>query len=251
MATGARVCQPATEILTPPAKRAALLSTKDTGRRSNVTLDLPPREKRPRDCQPATEILTPPAKRAARQGAGRPKGSFGRKRMRALLMPQVERGQVTSARLGVRDISSAMLAASQEVDRHEKDWRPVFLKRQSNKGVRRKEALRKLAKHRSQLEKAALASAACNEGWEKGVEHFRAVAKECDAVAATFAGIEETMDVSHAQAGKLHTKANALRGVYNKLLMGVSKRQAFEESAEFLELAVGTVKSIVPRATSW
>ncbi|CAN0267125.1 unnamed protein product, partial [Ectocarpus sp. 4 AP-2014] len=201
---------------------SAVLSTEDAGRRSNVTLTLPPREKRPRDCQPATEILTPPAKRAAREGAGRPKGSFDRKRMRALLdgyRAQVERGQVTSARLGVRDLSSAMLAASQEVDRHEKDWRPVFLKRQSNRAVRRKEALRKLAKHRSQLEKAALASAACKEGWEKGVEYFRAVAKECEsAVAATSAGIEETMDVSHAQAGKLHTKANALRGVYNKLL---------------------------------
>ncbi|CAM9441094.1 unnamed protein product [Ectocarpus sp. 4 AP-2014] len=140
-----------------------------------------------------------------------------------------------------------MLAAAQEVDRHEKDWRSVFLKRQSNKVVRRKEAMRKLTKHRSQLEKAALASAACKEGWEKGVEYFRAVAKECEsAVAATSPGIEETMDVSHAQAGKLHTKANALRGVYNKLLMGVSKRKAFEESAELLELAVGTVKKWEP-----
>ncbi|CAM9148621.1 unnamed protein product [Ectocarpus sp. 4 AP-2014] len=166
----------------------------------------------------------------------------------------VERGQVTSARLGVRDLSSAMLAASQEVDRHEKDWRPVF--RQGNKGVRRKEALRKLAKHRSQLEKAALESAACKEGWEKGVEYFRAVAKECEsAVAATSAGIEETMDVSHAQAGKLHTNTTALRGVNNKLLMGVSKRQASEESAEFSSWRWAPLRSgsssIVPRATSW
>ena len=50
------------------------------------------------------------------------------------------------------------------------------------------------------------------------------------------------MDVSHAQAGKLQQQANALRGVYNKLLMGVSNRQAFEETAAFLELAVGTIK---------
>lgn len=49
-------------------------------------------------------------------------------------------------------------------------------------------------------------------------------------------------DVSSAQAGKLLTKAHALRGVFNKLLKGVSKRQAPEESAEFLELAVGTFK---------
>lgn len=50
------------------------------------------------------------------------------------------------------------------------------------------------------------------------------------------------MDVSHAQAGKLLIKALALRGVYTKLLKGVSKRQAFEETAEFLEVAVGSVQ---------
>ena len=50
------------------------------------------------------------------------------------------------------------------------------------------------------------------------------------------------MDVSHAQAGKLLTQAHALTAVYGKLLKGVSKRQAFEESAEFLEMAVGTIK---------
>lgn len=50
------------------------------------------------------------------------------------------------------------------------------------------------------------------------------------------------MDVSHAQAGKLLTTALALRAVYTKLLKGVSKRQAFEESAEFLDLAVTTIK---------
>ncbi|CBJ31690.1 hypothetical protein Esi_0274_0025 [Ectocarpus siliculosus] len=136
-----------------------------------------------------------------------------------------------------------MLAASQEVDKHEKYWQPAFLKRQSNRGVCGKEALRKLAKHRSQPEKASLASAACKAGWEKGLEYFRAVAKECNgAVAATSAGLEETIDVSHAQAGKLLTQAHALRAVYSKLFQGVSKRQAFEESAEFLELAVGTIK---------
>lgn len=50
------------------------------------------------------------------------------------------------------------------------------------------------------------------------------------------------MDVSHAQAGKLLTQAHALKAVYSKLLKGVSKRQAFEESAEFLEVQVSTLK---------
>ena len=77
---------------------------------------------------------------------------------------QVEKGQLSFARLQVRDLGSAMLDASQEVDRHEIDWRPAFLKLQTNRGVGRKEALRKLAKHRSQLEKEALASAACKAG---------------------------------------------------------------------------------------
>ena len=47
------------------------------------------------------------------------------------------------------------------------------------------------------------------------------------------------MDVSHAQARRLLTKAHALRAVYNKLLKKVSKRQAFEDSAEFFELERG------------
>lgn len=50
------------------------------------------------------------------------------------------------------------------------------------------------------------------------------------------------MGVSHAQAGKLFTKALALRGVYSKLLKGASRREAFEESAEFLEVAPGSIK---------
>ena len=63
--------------------------------------------------------------------------------------------------------------------------------------MRRSEALRKLAKHRSQLEKAAVAAIACKVGWEKGVEYFRAVAKECQsAVAATSAGLDVSVDLT-------------------------------------------------------
>lgn len=177
---------------------SAVLSTEDARRGSNDTPP-PPREKRPRDCQPAAEILTPPPKRPAYEGAGRPKGTFGRKRLRAMLdryRERIELGQVTCGRLEVRDLSSAMLDAAQEVEKHEQDWRPAFLKRQSNRGMCRREALRKLAKHRRQLEKAALASAACREGWETGVEYFHAVAKECQsAVAATSGGMEVSVDL--------------------------------------------------------
>ncbi|CAN0542521.1 unnamed protein product, partial [Ectocarpus sp. 12 AP-2014] len=212
----------------------------------------PPRTKRPRDCCQQDlscgrdHCHTPPAKRAAPAGAGRPKGSFGRKRlheMMATYKARVEQGQLEFADMHVRDLSTAMLDAAVEVDKHEDVWRPAFLKRQSNRGVRRAEALRKLAKHRSQLEKAALAATACKAGWEKGVEYFRAVVKECrSAVAATSAGLDESMDVSHAQAGKLLIKVLALRGVYSKLLKGASRREAFEASAEFLEVAAGTIK---------
>lgn len=188
---------------------SAIVSEEGVSRRSDVT-PAPPREKRKRDCQPTwSAIHTPPAKRAAREGAGRPRGSFGRKRLRSPLdryRLQVEQGQLFSAHLQVRDLGSAMLAASQEVDRHERDWRPAFLKRQSNRGVGRKEALRKLAKHRSQLEKEALASAACTAGWEKGVEYFRAVVKECHgAVAATSAGLEVSVDPGGVSCVWMHT----------------------------------------------
>ncbi|CAN0439359.1 unnamed protein product, partial [Ectocarpus sp. 13 AM-2016] len=100
---------------------SAVLSTEDARRGSNDTPP-PPREKRPRDCQPAAEILTPPPKRPAYEGAGRPKGTFGRKRLRAMLdryRERIELGQVTCGRLEVRDLSSAMLDAAQEVEKHE------------------------------------------------------------------------------------------------------------------------------------
>ncbi|CAN0535514.1 unnamed protein product, partial [Ectocarpus sp. 12 AP-2014] len=226
---------------------SAVLSTEGAGRQSNVTP--PPREKRPRDCQPPADILPvppPSAKQAAREGAGRPKGSFGRKRLRAMMktyQARVEQNQLVFAGLHVRDLSSAMFDAAREVDRHEKDWRQAFLKRQSNRGVRRTEALRKLAKHRSQLEEAALAAAARKAGWEKGVEYFRAVVKECQsAVAATSAGLDVSVDLAGILSGKLLIKALALRAVYTKLLEGVSRREAFEASAEFIEMSEGTIK---------
>ena len=46
------------------------------------------------------------------------------------------------------------------------------------------EALRKLAKHRSQLEKALVASAACKARWEHGVEFFRAIEEESKSAAS-------------------------------------------------------------------
>lgn len=51
------------------------------------------------------------------------------------------------------------------------------------------------------------------------------------------------MDVSHAQAGKLLVNALALRGVYGKLLnQGGSRREASEESAEYVGVAADTIK---------
>ncbi|CAB1120910.1 unnamed protein product [Ectocarpus sp. CCAP 1310/34] len=136
-----------------------------------------------------------------------------------------------------------MSDAVKEAHQQEEVYRPAFLKRQSNRGVGRKEALRKLAKHRSQLEKAAAASAACRSGWERGQDYFRAVIKECQfAVAVSSAGLNESVLVSHAQAGSLQLKALALKGLYHKLLRGVSKRQAFEETAEFFEVASSTLR---------
>ncbi|CAN0546479.1 unnamed protein product, partial [Ectocarpus sp. 8 AP-2014] len=102
---------------------SVVLSTEDARRGSNDTPPPPPREKRPRDCQPATEFLTPPPKRPAYEGAGRPKGSFGRKRLRAMLdryRERIELGQVTYGRLEVRELSSAMLDAAQELEKHDK-----------------------------------------------------------------------------------------------------------------------------------
>ena len=50
------------------------------------------------------------------------------------------------------------------------------------------------------------------------------------------------MDVSHAQAAKLMQRALALRGVYQKLLEGAPKREAFEDTAKVLNVAPITVE---------
>ncbi|CAB1109141.1 unnamed protein product [Ectocarpus sp. CCAP 1310/34] len=209
----------------------------------------PPREKRPRDCRHAAASTedAPAAKvGGARPGSGRPKGSYGWKRVREAaqqLNDYIERGQPHCALIASRDLPGDMLDAVKEVHQHQEVWGPAFLKRQSNRGVGRKEALRKLAKHRSQLEKAAAASAACRSGWERGQDYFRAVIKECQsAVAATSAGLNESVLVSHAQAGSLQFKALALKAVYHKLLKGAPKRQAFEDTAEFFEVADSTLR---------
>ncbi|CAB1104296.1 unnamed protein product [Ectocarpus sp. CCAP 1310/34] len=209
----------------------------------------PPREKRPRDCQHAAESTgdAPPGKRGgARPGAGRPKGSYGRNRLRQAaqqLNGYLERGQLQCAQMVSRDLPGAMLDAVKEAHQQEVVYRPAFLKRQSNRGLGRKEALRKLAKHQSQLQKEAAASAACRSGWERGQGCLRAVIKECQsAIAVTSAGLNESVLVSHSQAGSLQFKALARKGLYHKLLRGVSKRQAFEETAEFFEVASSTLR---------
>ncbi|CAM9671109.1 unnamed protein product, partial [Pylaiella littoralis] len=123
----------------------------------------PSREKRPRDCPQTSDPPPPEHRGGAREGSGRPKGSFGPKRMRTLLH-QCEAflrdGMAQSAHDATRDTSAAkMLAAAVAV---EKNWaeltRRPYLKSQANKGVGRKNAIRKLAKKRSQWEKAALAA---------------------------------------------------------------------------------------------
>ena len=66
----------------------------------------------------------------------------GRKGLRetmATYKARVEQGQVECADLRVRDLSTAMLDAAREVGDSspslaEADWRPAFLKRQSNQG---------------------------------------------------------------------------------------------------------------------
>lgn len=54
--------------------------------------------------------------------------------------------------------------------------------------------------------------------------------------------MQESILVSHAQAGSLQFKALALKAVYHKLLKGAPKRQAFEDTAEFFEVADSTLR---------
>lgn len=101
----------------------------------------------------------PPEKRGGiREGAGRPKGPYGGKKLRELLQTYkaaVKLGQLTHAGIAARDLPAAMLEAQVHVDKRQAEFDPAFLKRQANKGVCRKEALRKLKWARLQLAKAA------------------------------------------------------------------------------------------------
>lgn len=54
--------------------------------------------------------------------------------------------------------------------------------------------------------------------------------------------LQEAVDVSHAQAGKLMQRALGLRVVYQNLLAGATKREAFESTAKFLDVASRTVE---------
>ncbi|CAM9623972.1 unnamed protein product, partial [Pylaiella littoralis] len=133
----------------------------------------------------------------------------------------------------------AAIDAEQQFD----SWTPTFLLRERNKGYDRKAALRKLRKARKRWEKALLQTAACRQSWEDAIIYCRAVEKECLAAAAAHSlGTEEAVDVSHAQAGKLYIRALALRVVYQKLLAGATKREAFEGTAKLVDVAATTVQ---------
>lgn len=147
---------------------------------------LPGRQKRPRDCRKATtaEDSTPPAppvsKRGggARPGSGRPKGSYGGKRQRELMQTfkaQVAQGLHVCAEITSREIPAVKL----EVALAGTD--PALLKRLQNNsgGAGSKSAVGKLAKARSQVGKADLASQASQALWEQGVAYFGGVEKKC------------------------------------------------------------------------
>lgn len=69
------------------------------------------------------------------------------------------------------------------------------MKRQDSKGVGRNGVRRKVAKARSQREKAISADAACQEDWRKGIEYFVAVVKESRGEAAIASvGMEVSVD---------------------------------------------------------
>ena len=55
--------------------------------------------------------------------------------------------------------------------------------------------------------------------------------------------LQESVDVSHAQAGKLFQVSLALRSVYQLLLRKESPTHAFEETSRWLEVPVSTIKT--------
>lgn len=54
--------------------------------------------------------------------------------------------------------------------------------------------------------------------------------------------VQEAVEVSSCQSAKLMQVALSLRGVYQMLLEGATKREAFEDAAKFMRVATTTVK---------
>ena len=84
---------------------------------------------------------------------------------------------ILSMRTWRRGTFLPLLEAQSDVLKNQAGFDPLFLKRQANKGVARKTALRRLKWARSQLVKAALEARARTEHWEHAVGYFRAVEK--------------------------------------------------------------------------
>lgn len=157
------------------------------------------RENRPRDCHASStaEYMHAPSAGWSAQSAGRPSGCVGSKTLREKLQAYktaVTDGRLHDAQLALRDLPHAMRQAAQGMEKQIEGWKPAFLLRQRNKGVHRKEALRKLRKAKNQWEKAALQTEACRKGWEEAVTYCRAVEKECLGAAAVHStGLEVCM----------------------------------------------------------
>lgn len=147
------------------------------------------REKRPRDChQSAAPDHARPEKRGGkREGAGRPRGSFGPKAVRERLeryKAAEKDGRLHDAQNALRDLPNVMRQAARDTEQQLESWTPAFLLRQRNRGHDRKAALRKLRKARKQWEKALLEAAACRQSREEAVAYCREVEKECLGAAA-------------------------------------------------------------------
>lgn len=85
---------------------------------------LPVREKRPRDCQKKTapEDARPEKSGGACEGAGRPTGSYGRRRPREILAEYeaaAKAGQSTCAHVAAEKLPEPMLEAARAVQDHE------------------------------------------------------------------------------------------------------------------------------------
>ena len=128
------------------------------------------------------EHARPEKRGGKREGAGRPRGSFGPKKLREVLKvckAATEEGRLMDAQMALRDLPQLMRRAVQDSEQQQfQAWEPAFLERQRNRGVAKTAALRKLRKKRKQWEKAMLRTRACRQGWEEAIEYCRAVEKE-------------------------------------------------------------------------